>query len=75
VNCPRCQQENPAQARFCLGCGARLALTCAKCGTELPGGARFCFQCGQPISAEPAARVPKFASPQAYTPKHLAGDL
>ena len=45
MQCPRCQQENPAHARFCLGCGARLALACGACGTELPGGARFCLQC------------------------------
>ncbi len=44
MKCPRCQQENPAHARFCLGCGARLALACSACGTELPGGARFCLQ-------------------------------
>jgi class 3 adenylate cyclase len=23
MKCPRCQQDNPAHARFCLGCGAR----------------------------------------------------
>ncbi|MFZ1061683.1 MAG: adenylate/guanylate cyclase domain-containing protein [Candidatus Rokuibacteriota bacterium] len=71
MQCARCQQENPAHARFCLGCGARLALTCAKCGTELPGGARFCLQCGQPVSPESAAQ-PRFTSPESYTPKHLA---
>jgi len=24
MRCPRCQQDNPSQARFCLGCGMRL---------------------------------------------------
>src|SRR3972149_3528176 len=71
MKCPRCQQENPPQAKFCLGCGVRLALTCAKCGTELPAGARFCLECGQPVSAEPPPAA-KFPSPDAYTPKHLA---
>ncbi len=71
MQCPRCQQENPPHARFCLGCGARLALTCSGCGTELPAGARFCLQCGQPVSASSAAQ-PRFGSPQTYTPKHLA---
>jgi class 3 adenylate cyclase/tetratricopeptide (TPR) repeat protein len=71
MKCPRCQQENPAHARFCLGCGARLALACGSCGTELPGGARFCLQCGQAVAAgSPAASPPP--SPEAYTPKHLA---
>src|SRR5262249_38535905 len=25
MKCPRCAQENPSQARFCMACGARLA--------------------------------------------------
>ncbi len=24
MKCPRCQHENPQQAKFCLECGARL---------------------------------------------------
>jgi class 3 adenylate cyclase len=71
MQCPRCQQENPAHARFCLGCGARLALACASCGTELPGGARFCLQCGQAVAAGNAA-LSASPAPEAYTPKHLA---
>ncbi len=70
VQCPQCQGENPPQARFCLECGARLALTCAHCGTELPAHARFCLQCGQPARAGTAlAPAP---APQSYTPRHLA---
>jgi Double zinc ribbon/Adenylate and Guanylate cyclase catalytic domain len=71
MKCPRCQQENPPQAKFCLGCGARLALACSACGTELPGGAQFCLQCGQAVAAGSAAASPSPA-PEAYTPKHLA---
>jgi hypothetical protein len=37
MKCPRCQQDNPAYARFCLGCGARLAVAC----TNLPAGAEI----------------------------------
>ena len=62
MKCPRCQQDNPAHARFCLGCGARLALACGSCGAELPGGARFCLQCGQAVAAGTAAAGP-FACP------------
>ena len=69
--CPRCQQENPAHARFCLGCGARLALACGSCGTQLPGGARFCLQCGQAMTARTAAPS-RSPAPDSYTPKHLA---
>jgi len=71
MRCPRCQQDNPPQARFCLECGAHLTLTCGNCGTDLPGGARFCLQCGQPVTAR-APAASRFPSPEAYTPKHLA---
>src|SRR5258708_9398320 len=70
MTCPRCQQENPAEALFCMKCGTGLTPTCAKCNTELPTGAAFCFVCGQPVAVAPARQ--RFASPDAYTPKHLA---
>jgi hypothetical protein len=28
--CPRCQQENPPQAKFCLECGVRFPAACAQ---------------------------------------------
>jgi class 3 adenylate cyclase/ribosomal protein L40E len=74
MQCPQCQHENPPQAKFCLECGTRLALTCAQCGTELPAGAKFCFECGQPVSGQ-AAGQSKFTSPVTYTPKHLADKI
>jgi class 3 adenylate cyclase/tetratricopeptide (TPR) repeat protein len=70
MKCPRCQQENPPQAKFCLECATPLALRCANCGTQLPAGAKFCFECATPLGAPGSA--PKFASPETYTPKHLA---
>ena len=87
MQCPRCQHQNPQQAKFCLECGARLALTCAKCRAELPGSAKFCLECAHPtrpanpVTAPPATTLPittaaapqpRFASPNSYTPKHLA---
>src|SRR5574341_1654376 len=73
MQCPRCRQDNPPQAKFCAECGARLALACATCGTELPAGAKFCLECGQPVSVPSAAR--QFPAPAAYTPKHLAEQI
>ncbi len=70
MKCPRCQQDNPPQAKFCLECAAPLAPRCANCGTQLPAGAKFCFECATPVSA-PGSQ-PRFASPETYTPKHLA---
>jgi class 3 adenylate cyclase/tetratricopeptide (TPR) repeat protein len=70
MQCPRCQQENPPQAKFCLECATRLALRCSNCGTPLPAGAKFCFECATPVSSP--GSLPRPASPEAYTPKHLA---
>src|SRR3989449_5648021 len=70
VKCSRCEHENPPQSNYCLGCGARLAAMCASCGADLPAESRFCNKCGTAVKA--GAPAPKFASPEAYTPKHLA---
>src|SRR5215510_3923524 len=73
MKCPRCQQENPPQAKFCLECATSLALQCASCGTQLPAGAKFCFECATPVSAPGSS--PRFISPEAYTPKYLADKI
>ena len=69
LRCGSCQAENRDGVKFCEECGSRLALNCANCGAEIQHGKRFCGACGTPVSAQPAER---FASPQGYTPKHLA---
>src|SRR5438132_8282427 len=71
MKCPRCQYENPPGSNFCLGCGTRLGATCSACGNDLPAGSRFCNKCGTPVS-EASPGQTRFASPQSYTPKHLA---
>src|SRR5262245_33285961 len=71
MECSRCQQDNPPQARFCMKCGASVTLACGNCRTELPSGAAFCFSCGQPGGTAPAPE-PRFSAPESYTPKHLA---
>src|SRR5262249_5368654 len=73
MKCPRCQHENPPRAKFCVECGGRLAPVCAKCQTELPAGAKFCLECGEPVAA--SASASRFATPEAYTPKHLADKI
>ncbi len=70
MKCPRCQQENPPQATFCLECATALALRCTSCGTPLPAAAKFCFECATPVGGPVPAQ--RFASPEAYTPRHLA---
>jgi ribosomal protein L40E len=65
MKCPRCQHENPPQAKFCLECGARVALTCGKCRSELPAGAKFCLECGTPVVSQATAET-RFTSPESY---------
>src|SRR5262249_22701882 len=71
MKCPRCQHENPSQAKFCLECGARFSHRCSQCGTDLPAVAKFCLECGQAVGG-PSAGQDRFSSPESYTPKHLA---
>jgi class 3 adenylate cyclase/tetratricopeptide (TPR) repeat protein len=42
-------------------------MRCPNCSTELPDGAKFCLECGRDLRGRS-----EFASPAAYTPKHLA---
>ena len=72
MQCPRCQQENPPEARFCNSCGAGLELTCPSCHHRNPAGSQFCNRCGASLGATTTPAGPRFASPESYTPKHLA---
>jgi class 3 adenylate cyclase len=56
--------------KFCGECGTRLVAGCSACGAANPSDNRFCGQCGASLTRAPA--VSKVASPQSYTPKHLA---
>src|SRR6266508_2618376 len=73
MQCPRCQTENPPQAKFCLECASPLARTCPNCGTPLPPTAKFCLECAHPVTGPgPTPNQARFGSPESYTPKHLA---
>src|SRR3954447_11073856 len=74
MQCPQCQHDNPASARFCNGCGAKLEASCPQCGQVNPPGSRFCNGCGQHLAgaAPPPATPPPPPSPRSYTPQHLA---
>jgi len=66
MQCPQCQRENPADARFCTGCGSSLALICSACRTSNSADSRFCKACGKPLT------TPATPKPDSYSPRHLA---
>ncbi len=70
MNCPSCEHENRAAAKFCEECATPLRRSCASCGTELRPGAKFCDECAAPVGAGEAERAPRD-----YTPKHLADKI
>jgi class 3 adenylate cyclase/tetratricopeptide (TPR) repeat protein len=72
MSCPECGQDNPAGARFCNGCGARLAATCPTCGQPNPAGSRFCNGCGTRLLADDGAAKAAVGGTRVHTPKHLA---
>jgi hypothetical protein len=39
MQCPRCQQDNLAHAKFCVECGTQFAAACAQCDPQLTAGA------------------------------------
>jgi class 3 adenylate cyclase/tetratricopeptide (TPR) repeat protein len=69
MKCPRCQHDNPQEARFCEECATPLVRTCLNCGTPLSATAKFCHACAHPVAGG-AGRPSR--SPDSYTPKHLA---
>jgi class 3 adenylate cyclase/tetratricopeptide (TPR) repeat protein len=70
MQCPRCSQSNPQEARFCLGCGNSLQLKCVQCSTDLPANAKFCFSCGTAVEGTAPRSAP--GALQNHTPRHLA---
>ena len=68
--CAECQQENPAGAKFCGTCGARLAPACSGCGATHRPGQAFCWACGARIP--PLTSATTAGSPGNHIPRHLA---
>ena len=64
MRCTCCDVVNPADSRFCDGCGASLQPTCPACAHLNRPQARFCAGCGralargEPGASEPAAALP-----------------
>lgn len=55
TKCPKCGNELPANANFCMECGTKIEqlaeneMLCPTCGKKTPKG-KFCMECGQPLA-------------------------
>ena len=60
MRCPVCNAENADGKKFCVSCGAGLALRCPACGSPCASGDVFCGECGTPLAATaaPATAAP-----------------
>lgn len=68
--CRRCGEHNPADAQFCIDCGAALTsastgpttrlpgIVCSACYSHNPDDARFCATCGRSFAPEAPAPAP-----------------
>jgi class 3 adenylate cyclase len=61
MQCIKCDFENPADALFCMKCGARIENRCAACQTANPSDAKFCKKCGAVLQPGTAAISPRVA--------------
>ncbi|MGB6836719.1 MAG: zinc ribbon domain-containing protein, partial [Dehalococcoidia bacterium] len=48
--CPSCGHDNPAEASFCMRCGARLEPVCPQCGRANLPEAAYCISCGTSLT-------------------------
>src|SRR5713226_1696989 len=49
--CAKCNYDNPADALFCMKCGAKVENRCSSCNTVNPADANFCRKCGGALGA------------------------
>ena len=77
MKCPQCVFDNKPGKKFCVDCGAKLALKCRKCGSEIEGTEKFCGECGHNLTFPPdpipkdLSYAEKIDKIQRYLPKGL----
>jgi len=50
MKCPKCQHDNPDDAKFCNECANKLELICPECGKANPPGSKFCNECAKNLT-------------------------
>ena len=53
MECPKCKNSNPPDARFCDDCGFPLERLCPECRQAIAPTAKFCTNCGHDLSPVP----------------------
>ena len=77
MKCPKCQTENPDDAKFCIECAIPMEFHCPNCGAITPATGKFCKECAYDLK-KPKETHPKGLSfdekldkIQRYLPKGL----
>ena len=77
MKCPKCQFENPDNAKFCIECARPMEFHCPNCGAITPATGKFCQECAYDLR-KPKTTPPKEISfdekltkIQKYLPKGL----
>src|SRR5713101_6868542 len=55
--CTKCNYDNPADALFCMKCGAKVENRCSSCSTVNPVDANFCRKCGAALASRAASSL------------------
>jgi class 3 adenylate cyclase len=75
MKCPKCEHENPDDAKFCIECASPLEFHCPNCGALTPATGKFCKECAYDLSEQKETPPIDFNQPQSYTPKFLADKI
>ncbi len=72
MQCPSCQNSNPAGQKFCGRCGHKLEASCPRCEAANPPNYKFCGQCGAALVDTGAITLAKSGLITSVNPKALA---
>jgi class 3 adenylate cyclase/tetratricopeptide (TPR) repeat protein/ribosomal protein L40E/energy-coupling factor transporter ATP-binding protein EcfA2 len=74
MKCPKCQFENPDEAKFCIKCATKLEIICPRCGESNLPESNFCMKCAHDLRIKAPPPI-NYSQPLSYTPKHLADKI
>jgi hypothetical protein len=55
MKCPKCQHENPDNAKFCIECASPMEFHCPNCRAITPATGKFCMECAYDLRKPKAA--------------------